>query len=178
MWCPSCRTEYREGVTRCADCGTDLVDELPAPPRRARDAHLPVTGPFSPDDDVVELMTTTAAEAEVTAAHLRSSGIPATAFTIGAYSGYGQAFQNAQGARVMVRRADLDLAASFVRELETPPPPTRRRATWVRVVALAVLLLTAVSFAASYPRFLPVVIVLGVVLVLVSQRGRPGQKTG
>jgi len=28
MFCPRCRTEYREGFTTCADCNVDLVDEL------------------------------------------------------------------------------------------------------------------------------------------------------
>jgi len=28
-WCPKCKNEYREGITVCADCGTELVDELP-----------------------------------------------------------------------------------------------------------------------------------------------------
>lgn len=28
-WCPNCKTEYREGITVCADCGATLVDELP-----------------------------------------------------------------------------------------------------------------------------------------------------
>lgn len=28
-WCPKCRNEYVEGITKCADCGTELVDELP-----------------------------------------------------------------------------------------------------------------------------------------------------
>lgn len=27
-WCPKCKNEYIEGVTTCADCGVDLVDEL------------------------------------------------------------------------------------------------------------------------------------------------------
>lgn len=26
-WCPKCRSEYREGVSICADCGIELVDE-------------------------------------------------------------------------------------------------------------------------------------------------------
>ncbi len=29
MWCPKCKNEYVEGVTSCADCGCELVDELP-----------------------------------------------------------------------------------------------------------------------------------------------------
>jgi hypothetical protein len=30
MYCPLCRTEYREGFTRCADCDVDLVAALPS----------------------------------------------------------------------------------------------------------------------------------------------------
>ena len=26
-WCPNCKTEYREGITHCADCKTELVTE-------------------------------------------------------------------------------------------------------------------------------------------------------
>lgn len=29
MYCPECRTEYREGFTECADCHVTLVDVLP-----------------------------------------------------------------------------------------------------------------------------------------------------
>lgn len=28
-WCPKCKEEYREGITVCAECGTELVDSLP-----------------------------------------------------------------------------------------------------------------------------------------------------
>lgn len=28
-WCPHCKTEYQAGITKCADCGADLVDHLP-----------------------------------------------------------------------------------------------------------------------------------------------------
>jgi len=30
--CPECRAEYREGFSRCADCGVALVSELPPEP--------------------------------------------------------------------------------------------------------------------------------------------------
>lgn len=29
MFCPECRTEYREGFTECADCKVPLVEEFP-----------------------------------------------------------------------------------------------------------------------------------------------------
>jgi hypothetical protein len=34
MFCPKCKAEYREGFSRCADCGTDLVAELPPGPHK------------------------------------------------------------------------------------------------------------------------------------------------
>ncbi len=34
MFCPQCRTEYREGFDTCTDCGVSLVSELPPEPDR------------------------------------------------------------------------------------------------------------------------------------------------
>lgn len=31
-WCPKCKTEYREGFTVCADCGSELTDSEPSEP--------------------------------------------------------------------------------------------------------------------------------------------------
>ena len=28
MWCPKCKAEYREGFTKCSDCGLPLVNKL------------------------------------------------------------------------------------------------------------------------------------------------------
>lgn len=113
-WCPRCGAEYREGFSECADCGVALADTPPAPePRPHRHEHEVVHGPFSPDDDTVELLRTNALEAEVIAARLRSEGIPAVVFGNNRYGPAGPILANATGVRVMVRRADLEVATAL-----------------------------------------------------------------
>ena len=34
MFCPKCKSEYREGFYKCADCKIDLVPELPSEPEQ------------------------------------------------------------------------------------------------------------------------------------------------
>jgi hypothetical protein len=43
MFCPQCKAEYRSGFARCADCGVELVWELPT-------AALAVVEPVEPGD--------------------------------------------------------------------------------------------------------------------------------
>ena len=67
-WCPECGTEYREGFTRCSDCGAALTD---APPPGVATAARP--GP-----EWVEVASyPTAEEARLAAGLLQGSGIPA-----------------------------------------------------------------------------------------------------
>jgi len=42
MFCPKCKSEYREGFTQCKECHTDLVTQL-------------ATEEFENDDDFIEL---------------------------------------------------------------------------------------------------------------------------
>lgn len=39
-WCPKCKNEYQEGITVCADCGAELVDELPVEIETAPVAYI------------------------------------------------------------------------------------------------------------------------------------------
>jgi hypothetical protein len=114
-WCPSCGAEYREGFSECADCGVALVGTPPEPPEPRRRERAAVEGPFSPEDDTVELLRTNPLEADVVAARLRSEGIPAVVFDDDPYAS-GPLGTNIQGVRVMVRRADLEIATALTTE--------------------------------------------------------------
>ncbi len=48
MFCPRCRTEYRQGFTRCSDCDIDLVSTLPPDPPEPEDNHFNLVELYSP----------------------------------------------------------------------------------------------------------------------------------
>lgn len=58
MWCPECKNEYREGITRCADCDVDLVDELPE--ESAEDIDFSALEGVVPDDVLAQMKDTDA----------------------------------------------------------------------------------------------------------------------
>jgi hypothetical protein len=117
-WCPSCRSEYREGFTECADCGTPLVDEEPpepAPPPRTESQPS-----LDPADDPVELTRLGAVEAELLAAQLRDAGIPTEVSDVWA-GGELVAVRYSEGSRVLVRRADLERGLALLDEFDREP---------------------------------------------------------
>lgn len=66
MFCPSCRAEYQDGVSRCRECEVDLVDELDPMPRHGYEWR----------ESSVVLVTTDLAALIVAKSVLESAGIP------------------------------------------------------------------------------------------------------
>jgi hypothetical protein len=66
-WCPKCGSEYREGFTRCSDCGGELTDTPPLAD------EVPEAGP----PWVALAAFTTSEEAQLARGLLEAEGIPA-----------------------------------------------------------------------------------------------------
>src|SRR4051812_16634520 len=64
-FCPTCRTEYRPGVTECADCHVALVDSLP------------------PEEPWVPVFTGTGLPLQMVQEELAALGIPVAALPTG-----------------------------------------------------------------------------------------------
>jgi hypothetical protein len=72
MFCPQCKTEYREGFYECADCGVPLVDVLPK-----REEQKVTVGALPDSDGLTEVYQTTSNFNFITAAKmLEEAGIP------------------------------------------------------------------------------------------------------
>ena len=67
VFCPTCKSEYREGFRHCPSCDVDLVALLPEPE----------TPPAAPDGPSTVLMTVNSSEAALIQSVLEGSGIDA-----------------------------------------------------------------------------------------------------
>lgn len=50
MFCPKCKSEYREGFYQCPDCGSGLVDRLPPDNHSGDDEFVEVYSTYRQDD--------------------------------------------------------------------------------------------------------------------------------
>src|SRR5579872_7562201 len=80
-FCPRCRAEYRDGFTRCADCGDLLVAELPASPVSV--------APEEPVREKTAATFATYAEAAMWAELLEKNGVPCVLVPLGPGAGWG-----------------------------------------------------------------------------------------
>lgn len=69
-FCPKCRYEYREGITRCPDCDELLVSELPPLSRQAE------IGAIDEKDWIPLVLLTSSQYAELVVEDLRAKDIP------------------------------------------------------------------------------------------------------
>ncbi len=56
MFCPQCRLEYRDELTRCSDCDVPLVETLPPDPEEGDPAPLDLVTVFEAGDPVLLAM--------------------------------------------------------------------------------------------------------------------------
>jgi hypothetical protein len=113
MFCPKCRAEFREGFSRCNDCGVALVAQLPPVPTPAPD-------PSNPDEgEVVTLLSSTDPVAILaTKASLDLAGIwyfergrsLQNLLPLGFQGGYSGLIQ------IQIRKADAEAAMAAVKE--------------------------------------------------------------
>ena len=108
MFCPICRAEYEEGITHCADCRVDLVNELP-PEDTAEYVDL-VDLEIYPDKT----------EAEFARDMLVSGGIDAVIYG-DEFGGYAPPLSFGEGVRLMVKKSDLVRARQALAEIVEAP---------------------------------------------------------
>ncbi len=104
MFCPKCKSEYREGFYKCADCGSDLVYQLP-----------PETSDNAGDEEFVEVFSTyQQGDISFIKSVLEGEGI--TYF----FQGENSIMLIAAGAyaRLLVKAEDVERAKEILRDLK------------------------------------------------------------
>ncbi len=104
MFCPNCRTEYREGVTTCADCGAALVVELP------------------PDIENSELVTIFQSH-ELSEVAIAKSILEEAGINFIAKGGMSKEILSVGPVEIVVDRDDADYARGLLQALSEDMPP-------------------------------------------------------
>jgi len=103
MLCPKCDAEFVVGITRCSDCGVELVEPSPPGPTREERAEAFLEVPEGP---LVRVPLGNASNAALVQSLLRSAGFP-----IHVNDGFGEGWDE-----VFVRADDLVAVKEFLKE--------------------------------------------------------------
>jgi hypothetical protein len=99
MYCPNCRTEYKAGITTCADCGTKLIANLPPEPEERPE----LVSVFETNDlSILALAKSMLEEAGI--AYVAKGELPMSQLAVGP-------------AEIQVDRDDKDMAHDLLRDL-------------------------------------------------------------
>jgi hypothetical protein len=159
-FCPTCRSEYRPGIKTCADCGTQLVDELPE-----QATHRP-----DHEADVAVIRAPSRPMAEMWAELLGSNGIACrlvpTSLGSSVYAPLDEGFEvrvpaiDAQRALELLphepRTSDTpqeeedEELALLEEELRQVEAPIDRRLRWFIIVGVVLVIILLVALAARY----------------------------
>ena len=101
MYCPRCRTEYREGFGRCTDCDVTLVNQLEAGSEQAELTKIFETAEPSLIPVVESVLRTAGIEFLAKNQNLHST-VPGTHFAVGPVE-YWVADDQAEDARALLR---------------------------------------------------------------------------
>lgn len=117
MFCPECRGEYREGITRCPDCEVALVAE---PPPEAHPEPDLVTVLETADPDLLPVVESILAGAEIPF-QVEGKEILGL-FPVG---GFGTGLSRSRGvsAAIKVDRSRAEEATALLASLEPDEPP-------------------------------------------------------
>jgi hypothetical protein len=105
-YCPSCKCEYVEGITRCPDCDTDLVDKLPEEHR--------VSEPVIDEELVCVLSTPNPVTADIVKDMLEAAGI--TVMYQPGMTYYGQVVDSAMDIHLYVFKSRAEEAEKLIEE--------------------------------------------------------------
>jgi hypothetical protein len=114
MFCPNCRTEYKEGITVCADCGTRLIEELP--PEASESSEL-VTVLTTLDLSTVALAKSLLEDAEITC--MAKGEFPMEQLAVGPVEIQVDRHDEAQAREILEALADGRPASGMIEEI--PP---------------------------------------------------------
>jgi len=113
-FCPVCRSEYVQGIVKCADCGAELAAELP-----------PVGEPGDADVELVEIWRAAdEMEAQIIRGALEASGMKCILRGEALRHTHGFTVDGLGEVRILVRPDDAEQAKQIIVQARNPRSPS------------------------------------------------------